>query len=469
MKHINKTFTRQLDQTDCGVACLLSILHYYGPDATRERLHESLGTSIQGTSLPSLLQTTQLLVFTTNRIAILFRSFINNVKNLYVFNRLTPLLFTCFVFLGTRSANSQNTIQGQIEDGSTNNPVVLASVFLSNTTKGVLSNENGKFVINQVPSGNYDLIVSCVGYETVKININTKALLRYRIVLKPAESQLTEFRVTSKKSKKWFRDLDFFKEKFLGLNENSISCLSKNENILFFKDSVDSFKAYAKELIEIENRALGYKIKYALVQFDYDKVNMRISYRGYPLFEPLVPENNEQAKIWKTSRRKSYLGSIRHFMKSLYTCSLEADGFIVKNIQEKIDKSGKPRIITQHGEQLYFYPTPADTIVRLVETDTLVCEQLVRKSSTSNSKTIFTIKNPIQVTYTKENESISYQKFNNPPQYGYNKTPQVSIVHLTSPSVTIEPDGHFHDPSDIVFELYWSWELLGDLLPFEYD
>ena len=59
MKHINKTFTRQLDQTDCGVACLLSILHYYGGDATRERLRESSGTSVQGTSLLGLFQTAQ--------------------------------------------------------------------------------------------------------------------------------------------------------------------------------------------------------------------------------------------------------------------------------------------------------------------------------------------------------------------------------------------------------------------------
>lgn len=60
---IQKTFTKQLDQTDCGVACLLSILHYYGGDATRERLRESSGTSIQGTSLLGLYQTAQSLGF----------------------------------------------------------------------------------------------------------------------------------------------------------------------------------------------------------------------------------------------------------------------------------------------------------------------------------------------------------------------------------------------------------------------
>ena len=63
LNRINKTFTRQLDQTDCGVACLLSILHYYGGDATRERLRELSGTSVQGTSLLGLFQTAQSLGF----------------------------------------------------------------------------------------------------------------------------------------------------------------------------------------------------------------------------------------------------------------------------------------------------------------------------------------------------------------------------------------------------------------------
>ncbi len=59
MKHINRTFTRQIDQTDCGIACLLSILRFHGGNATRERLRELSGTSVQGTSLLGLYQTAQ--------------------------------------------------------------------------------------------------------------------------------------------------------------------------------------------------------------------------------------------------------------------------------------------------------------------------------------------------------------------------------------------------------------------------
>jgi ATP-binding cassette subfamily B protein len=55
-KHIYKTFTSQHDQQDCGVACLLSLIRYYGGDASFERIRELSGTSKEGSSLLGLYQ-----------------------------------------------------------------------------------------------------------------------------------------------------------------------------------------------------------------------------------------------------------------------------------------------------------------------------------------------------------------------------------------------------------------------------
>lgn len=55
-KHLTRTFTRQLDQSDCGVACLLSILKYHGAYKSLETLREISGTSKQGTTLLGLYQ-----------------------------------------------------------------------------------------------------------------------------------------------------------------------------------------------------------------------------------------------------------------------------------------------------------------------------------------------------------------------------------------------------------------------------
>ncbi|MET3536463.1 peptidase domain-containing ABC transporter [Chryseobacterium limigenitum] len=55
-KLIQKTFSLQKDQTDCGVGCLQSLVRYYGGDITLESLREKSGTFKTGTTLLGLYQ-----------------------------------------------------------------------------------------------------------------------------------------------------------------------------------------------------------------------------------------------------------------------------------------------------------------------------------------------------------------------------------------------------------------------------
>lgn len=59
-----KTFVLQQDQNDCGVACLLSLIQYYGGSNTLENLREISGTTKQGTTLLGLYQAANQLGFT---------------------------------------------------------------------------------------------------------------------------------------------------------------------------------------------------------------------------------------------------------------------------------------------------------------------------------------------------------------------------------------------------------------------
>jgi len=60
---IKRTFTTQHGQSDCGVACLASIVKYYGGETTLEKLRELSGTSLNGTTLLGLYQAAQQLGF----------------------------------------------------------------------------------------------------------------------------------------------------------------------------------------------------------------------------------------------------------------------------------------------------------------------------------------------------------------------------------------------------------------------
>ncbi|WPO79722.1 peptidase domain-containing ABC transporter [Flavobacterium sp. KACC 22761] len=63
LKHIQRTYTPQLDQSDCGVACLLSLIKFYDGYNSLEKIRELSGTSKQGTTMLGLYQAANKLGF----------------------------------------------------------------------------------------------------------------------------------------------------------------------------------------------------------------------------------------------------------------------------------------------------------------------------------------------------------------------------------------------------------------------
>lgn len=64
IKHIEKTHTLQLDQSDCGVACLISLIKLNGGINSIEKLRELSGTTKQGTTMLGLYQVANKIGFT---------------------------------------------------------------------------------------------------------------------------------------------------------------------------------------------------------------------------------------------------------------------------------------------------------------------------------------------------------------------------------------------------------------------
>jgi len=63
-KELQKSFILQQGEADCGVACLLSIIRYYGGNNTLENLRKLSGTNITGTTLLGLYQAANQIGFT---------------------------------------------------------------------------------------------------------------------------------------------------------------------------------------------------------------------------------------------------------------------------------------------------------------------------------------------------------------------------------------------------------------------
>lgn len=125
-------------------------------------------------------------------------------------------LFTFLLLCISLSAFSQIYIKGKVT-AEANENLEGASVYLNNTTIGTTTDSNGEFIL-QVNKGNYDLIVSFIGYTTSKIKINTNLEVGFlRFELKPESNILNE--VVLKKTRydeDWKYNLSRFKSLFLG-------------------------------------------------------------------------------------------------------------------------------------------------------------------------------------------------------------------------------------------------------------
>jgi TonB-dependent starch-binding outer membrane protein SusC len=68
-------------------------------------------------------------------------------------------------------AIAQKTISGLVTDGENNEPLVGASIVVTGTTKGTLSDVDGKYTLTDVPASATSLTFSFTGYANVTIPI----------------------------------------------------------------------------------------------------------------------------------------------------------------------------------------------------------------------------------------------------------------------------------------------------------
>ncbi|WP_297707493.1 carboxypeptidase-like regulatory domain-containing protein [uncultured Eudoraea sp.] len=77
------------------------------------------------------------------------------------------LLFTALLF-----SQQQGSVVGTILDKEMNNePLLFANVQLKNTSQSIQTNFHGNFEIHDLKAGDYTLVISYLGYETLEIPI----------------------------------------------------------------------------------------------------------------------------------------------------------------------------------------------------------------------------------------------------------------------------------------------------------
>jgi len=242
---------------------------------------------------------------------------------------LPILIFTLLQFI-----SYGQVVKGVVIDKNTNKEIPFATVYFSETSHGTISQQDGTFSIDISRYSSRPLTISAIGYYSktiTSLSDNEKLIVK----LQPKVYNISEAQIKSKslvRARK--RNLRLFREEFLGTTQNSWDCKVVNESDITFNyfEDEDTLKAYTKNPLIIENKALGYNITYYLDKFEYYRDIKFVFFTGNFLFEEDTSLNPELIKI---NRDYVYRGSRMHLFRSLWENKLTKNNFRIINAENK--------------------------------------------------------------------------------------------------------------------------------------
>jgi hypothetical protein len=222
-------------------------------------------------------------------------------------------------------------IKVTVLDKETGYKIGYAAIYFSGTFVGTYSDINGNFQLDVSRNTSMPLSISAVGYNSVTIN-SFSSNNPLSIYLTPKIYNLNEVVINAKSLARERRsNLTLFKNVFLGRSSNAHRCKIINEKDITFNyiTDKDTLKAFASKPLQIENRALGYKITYFLDNFEYDKKSKTFLFKGNIIFNEDI--STEGIQSYEQLRRNAYQGSKMHFFRELWANNLKTAGFILQD------------------------------------------------------------------------------------------------------------------------------------------
>jgi|AntRauTorckE6833_2_1112554.scaffolds.fasta_scaffold01113_7 hypothetical protein len=110
---------------------------------------------------------------------------------------------TIFILVLFISGYAQKgTIRGFVYEEETGEPVIFTNVYLKNTTLGSTTNDNGYFSITDIPPGNYDLMITAMGYENLQeaVTVNPGDMQTRKFFVNTASYEIEGVDVTADRS-----------------------------------------------------------------------------------------------------------------------------------------------------------------------------------------------------------------------------------------------------------------------------
>jgi hypothetical protein len=400
------------------------------------------------------------------------------------------LLLIILLFFGI-DVFSQNTfsISGIVRDKTETLPG--AGVYISGYKIATSTDNDGKFTISNLKPGSYDLLVQMIGYLPFSKNIIiSDKSVQVDFTLKENAVLLNEVVIRADPNRQKY--INEFIGYFIGKSPNAKACKILNPQVLRVDFDITKSLLTVKtdEFLIIENKALGYRIKYMLDYFEYNSRTNIIYYSGKPFFEEMKVSAARRKKFIAL-RETAYYGSTQHFFKSLYRGNSKEEGFIIhkiikvpnpnrapdsiilKNILALKNPFQKTGIIKNAGKidtSLLGYWIKQQELPKFLDrfNDAEVLPDTLVHFYNKDLKYL-AYSNSLCIMYTKERESTEYSNT------GYwvmrplsISDYELSIAKLTGQAIGFYENGGILDARTLIFEGFWAYEKVADMVPMDY-
>lgn len=382
------------------------------------------------------------------------------------------------------SALAQFTITGKILNRNDDQPVANVSVFLNNSTVGTSTNSQGVFNLTNVKPGNYDLICSKIGFAvySAPVAVNNKDISLPNIQLVQQAIVLQEVKIKAVADPAREQNLDMFQKEFLGTSDMARQCKMINPEVLDLKydDKTKTLTAKSADFLVIENKALGYHIKYLLSNFELDEHDpnaKRFYYEGSVLFEEMIGDSVQKLR-WEEKRKEVYANTSVHFLRAALHNDLNNEGFtafrLLLNPERPADSTinSKIKIFTilsdkrQYRDSLAFW-TKKSKLPKLLpkQTPSMVTgPDIVKKTMKPGEYGLVSDNSALYVIYGKAGQLKSGSL-----NHLFDHNDASTLITFNAPMAFFDSRGIISNTGSLSYEGKWAKLRLAELLPMDYD
>jgi hypothetical protein len=394
------------------------------------------------------------------------------------------LIFLCWLLASTTGLGQVGTLTGTVRDSVTQAPLELASLFLANTTYGASTNAKGEFSLPNVPVGQYDLVISYLGYQLYKRSIAVRpGPQTLTLLLTPNLQQLGEVVIRPNPNRE--ADYQKFVQAFLGQSAFSRQCRIRNPKDVYvdYDSDKNELTATSASFVQVDNDALGYRVKYYGLKFTQNFREQYVVFYGYPVFEEMKARNERQQRRWATNRDQAYQGSLTHFLHSIYTSQVVPEGFLVQKMRIVPNPKFPRADSLAHALRLarrnsVFSSADQDSLARWMKVPRAFSMlytaprplDSLRRVQPDSGRVWLRFRDYLQVTYQKEAPDPAYaapRPINTVAAAGLPKG-QLSTLVLLKPEIEIQKNGQLTEPLGVFTDGYWGFEKMGEFLPLDY-